>query len=169
MKNYVSVEYIKNKMEILFEKTDRKYLKLVSFLTLYLKSLLFIFENPEIDIKEKEIFDEWFKEKGKQYLNDLIEVVQKYGKHVENFDAVIDYYMFYLEDAMENNDSYEIIDWLYEIFKSVKNWLLERINMGKDLDLNEVTKFEFTFQEKLDNINENVFETCEIDAGFYLY
>lgn len=169
MKNYVSIEYIKNKMEILFENTDRKYLKLVSFLTLYLKSLLFIFENPEIDIKEKEIFDEWFKEKGKQYLNDLIEVVQRYGKHVENFDAVIDYYMFYLEDAMENNDSYEIIDWLYEIFKSVKNRLLERINVGKGLDLNEVTKFEFTFQEKLDNINENVFETCEIDAGFYLY
>lgn len=77
--------------------------------------------------------------------------------------------MFYLEDAMENNDSYEIIDWLYEIFKSVKNRLLERINVGKGLDLNEVTKFEFTFQEKLDNINENVFETCEINAGFYLY
>ncbi len=168
MKNYVNIEYIKNKMEILFENTDRKYLKLVSFLTLYLKSLLFIFENPEIDIKEKEIFDEWFKEKGKQYLNDLIEVVQRYGKHVENFDAVIDYYMFYLEDAMENNDSYEIIDWLYEIFKSVKNRLLEKINVGKGLDLNGVTKFEFTFQEKLDNINEYVFETCEIDAGFCL-
>ncbi|WP_156786157.1 hypothetical protein [Caldicellulosiruptor acetigenus] len=161
MKNCVSIEYIKNKMEILFESIDKKYLKLVSFLALYRKSLLFIFENPEVDIKEKEMFDEWFEEKGKQYLNDLIEVVKRYGKYVENFDAIIDYYMFYLEDAMENNDSYEIIDWLYEIFKSVKNRLLERVNVGKDLDLNEVTKLEFTFQEKLDSINENVYKPAK--------
>ena len=161
MRNYISIEYIKNKIEILFESTERKYLKLVSFLALYRKSLLFIFENPEVDIKEKEMFDEWFEEKGKQYLNDLIEVVKRYGKYVENFDAIIDYYMFYLEDAMENNDSYEIIDWLYEIFESVKNRLLERVNVGKDLDLNEVTKLEFTFQEKLDSINENVYKPAK--------
>lgn len=64
MKNYVSIEYIKNKMEILFESPDKKYLKLVSFLALYLKSLLFIFENPEIDIKEKRFLMNGLKKKG---------------------------------------------------------------------------------------------------------
>jgi len=74
--------------------------------------ICFVQKSSEVSEEEKKLLREWFEEKGKNYLLILIEVVETYSLFLPNFEAIIDYYIFYLNDAYENNDIVEIIDWL---------------------------------------------------------
>lgn len=107
---------------------------------------------------------EWFEEKGKDYLLSLIDLVEIYGVFLFNFEVLVDYYIFYLNDVYENNDIVEIIDWLYGILKSVNDRFLERFDFNLKFEIN------FIFYEGFIEIsNYRIIKICGIDVGFYLY
>jgi len=78
-----------------------------------------------------------------------------------NFEAIIDYYIFYLNDAYENNDIVEIIDWLYGILKAINDRLLERFDFKLKSEINFISYEGFT-----EISNTEAIKTCVYTAGF---
>ncbi|WAM33044.1 hypothetical protein [Caldicellulosiruptor morganii] len=126
----------------------------------------FIQSCSEVAEEEKKLLREWFEEKGKDYILNLIDLVEAYGEFIDNFEAVIDYYIFYLEDAYKSGDFVEVIDWLYGISKSVIDRLSEKFdfNLKSELVFDLPDVFEF---EKINK--DSIVKTCSSNAGFYLY
>lgn len=152
------------RLEQLKKSNNQKFPKLIEFLNIYFKMIYFVQKSSEVSEEEKKLLREWFEEKGKDYLLSLIDLVETYGAFLPNFEALVDYYIFYLNDAYENNDIVEIIDWLYGILKSVNDRLLERFDFNLKSEINLISYEGFT-----EISNHRIIKTCGTDAGFYLY
>jgi len=162
--NYDFSSDIIYRLEQLKKNYNQKFLKLIEFLKIYFKMIYFVQKSSEVSEEEKKLLREWFEEKGKNYLLSLIDLVETYSLFLPNFEAIIDYYIFYLNDAYENNDIVEIIDWLYGILKAINDRLLERFDFKLKSEINFISYEGFT-----EISNTEALKTCGINAGFYLY
>lgn len=116
------VKIIKDTINALLKNNDLISSKLVSLLKFYITILDFVMEfEPD----EYDCFVMWFQKYGYQYLHDFLDIVQKYDTNIEKLIAILDYYNFYLQDTIENNDVCEMLDWLYSLFVAIKNRILE--------------------------------------------
>ncbi|WAM30836.1 hypothetical protein [Caldicellulosiruptor naganoensis] len=152
------------RLEQLKKSNNKKFSKLIEFLKIYFEMIYFVQKTPMVSEEEKKLFREWFEEKGKDYLLSLIDLVETYGAFLPNFEAVVDYYIFYLKDAYENNDIVEIIDWLYGILKSLNDRLLERFDFNLKSEVNFIS-----YEGFVEISDHKIVKTCGTDAGFYLY
>lgn len=133
------------------------------FLIDYVSKVL-LFDKSDFSNKEKQLFIDWFRSSGIQAFSDLSQGIRNKDFDVSQYKNVFLHYYFLMQDALEDNDYDQLLDWLYQAPSSIR-LRLQELNCFNNNEGDYIIDFDRVVKSVYNvNIDTNI--TCR-NAGFF--